>query len=80
MKHWKLTADGKVVEERIDDQAHIPSIEEIEEKITGGGGGFIDELGEDRDRPVPPAQGPEVEIDDHYANLPDTPRGEGFFP
>lgn len=76
MKHWKKDANGKEIEETLDDRPKIPSIEEIEKEIEGGGGGGHG------DRPIPPAQGPEVEIDEHWVNLklPDHPRGEGWLP
>lgn len=84
MKHWKKTADGREIEERLDDQPRIPTVDELEREIEGGGGGGA-HAGHDHeqgDRPIPPAQGPEVEIDEHWSNLklPETPRGEGFFP
>lgn len=76
MKHWKETPDGRDREEQIDVQPRILSEEEIERQIAeggreGGGGG---------PRAVPPAQGPEVEVDPHWPNLrlPDHPVGEGW--
>ena len=84
MKHWKKTEDGREIEEQLDDRPRIRSVEEIEAEIAGGGGGGA-HAGHHQaqgDRPLPPAQGPEVEIDEHWPNgkLPDHPRGEGWLP
>lgn len=84
MKHWKKTEDGREIVEKLDVQPKIKSVAEIEAEIAGGGGGGA-HAGHDHEHgegEIPPAQGPEVEIDPHWPNgkLPETPRGEGFLP
>ena len=81
MKHWKKTADGREIEEKIEDHPKILSPEEIKAQISGGGGGGTHDDHED-DRAIPPAQGPEVDIDQHWptGKLPETPRGQGWLP
>lgn len=70
MRHWKRDRHGHEQEELIDVEAKaMPALEAMkrEEEAGGGGGGA----------PIPPAQGPEVEITDQF-NLPKHPRNQGW--
>lgn len=74
MQHWSETPEGQERVERIDVERTLPpSPEEV--RLKGGGGGKADQA-----HPEPPAQGPEVAVDDvGLINLSDAPPGQHWF-